>query len=473
MKMYINCGWVNSGKTSEVRSPYSGEVVDTVPDATSDQVEQCLAAAERGAAQMAKLTGYERYQILMKAADIISGRVEDFARTVTLEEGKPLSESRGEASRMPDLLRLCAFEGSQLRGETLPVDAQAGARGKIGLTLRVPCGVVLAISPFNYPLLLVLHKVAPALSAGNAVILKPASSTPFSSLKLTQALLDAGLPEDGLQCITGSGSRLGPLLCTDSRVRKISFTGSTEVGEKLAHAAGIKKLSLELGSNCPLVVLPDADLDRVAEATVLGGFINAGQVCISTQRILVHRKAYADFLSALKPRVEAIKVGDPMADDTKLSAMISVVDAERVQTWVQEAASGGARIVTGGERQGAVLAPTIVADVDPRMRISREEVFGPAVAVTPVETVDQAIALANDSKYGLGAGIFTRDVQNAWRFAREVQSGTVQINWTPLWRADLMPYGGFKGSGIGREGPRYAIEEMTELKTVVFHGIDN
>lgn len=473
MKMYINRAWVNSSKTSEVRSPYSGDAVDTVPDATSEQVEQCLAAAERGAAQMAKLTAYDRYQILMKAADIIAGRVEDFARTVSLEEGKPLSESRGEASRMPDLIRLCAFEGSQLRGETLPVDAQAGARGKVGLTLRVPCGVVLAISPFNYPLLLVLHKVAPALSAGNAVILKPASSTPFSSLKLTQALLDAGLPEDGLQCITGSGSRLGPLLCADSRVRKISFTGSTEVGEKLAHVAGVKKLSLELGSNCPLVILPDADLERVAEATVVGGFVNAGQVCISTQRILVHRKAYADFLSALKPRVEAIKVGDPMADDTKLSAMISVADAQRVETWVNEAVSGGARVVTGGERQGAVLTPTIVADVDPRMRISREEVFGPAVAVTPVDSVDQAITLANDSQYGLGAGIFTRDIQTAWRFAREVQTGTVQINWTPLWRADLMPYGGFKGSGIGREGPRYAIEEMTELKTVVFHGIDN
>ena len=473
MKMYINREWVNSGKFSEVLSPYSGEVVDTVPDATSEQVEQCLAAAVRGAAQMAQLTAYERYNILMKAADIISGRIEDFARTVSLEEGKPLSESRGEASRMPELLRLCAFEGSQLRGETLPVDAQAGTRGKIGLTLRVPCGVVLAISPFNYPLLLVLHKIAPALAAGNAVILKPASTTPFSSLNLTQSLLEAGLPEDALQCITGSGSRLGPILCADSRVRKISFTGSTEVGEKLAHVAGVKKLSLELGSNCPLVVLPDADLDRVAEATVIGGYINAGQVCISTQRVLVHREAYSDFLSALKPRVEAIKVGDPFAGDTKLSAMITVADAQRVETWVNEAVSGGARIITGGERQGAVFAPTVVADVEPRMRIFREELFGPAVAVTPVDTVEDAISLANNSSYGLGAGIFTRDVNTAWRFAREVQSGTVQINWTPLWRADLMPYGGFKGSGIGREGPRYAIEEMTELKTVVFHGIDN
>lgn len=473
MKMYINREWVNGRKSSEVLSPYSGEVVDTVPDATSEQVEQCLAAAVRGASQMAQLTAYERYQILMKAADIISGRVEDFAKTVSLEEGKPLSESRGEASRMPDLLRLCAFEGSQLRGETLPIDAQSGTRGKIGLTLRVPCGVVLAISPFNYPLLLVLHKIAPALAAGNAVILKPASTTPCSSLKLTQTLLEAGLPADALQCITGSGSRLGPMLSADSRVRKISFTGSTEVGEKLAQVAGVKKLSLELGSNSPLVVLPDADLDRVAEATAIGGYVNAGQVCISTQRVLVHRQAYSDFLSALKPHVEAIKVGDPFASDTKLSAMITVADAQRVETWVKEAVSGGARVITGGARQGAVFAPTVVADVEPRMRIFREELFGPAVSVTPFDTVDEAISLANNSSYGLGAGIFTRDVNTAWHFAREVQCGTVQINWTSLWRADLMPYGGFKGSGIGREGPRYAIEEMTELKTVVFHGIDN
>jgi glyceraldehyde-3-phosphate dehydrogenase (NADP+) len=221
------------------------------------------------------------------------------------------------------------------------------------------------------------------------------------------------------------------------------------------------------------VILPDADLDEVAEATAVGGYVNAGQVCISTQRILVHRKVYADFLSVLKPRVEAIKVGDPLAEDTKLSAMITVSDAERVESWVQEAVQNGARLVTGGHRQGAVVAPTIVADVKPRMRVSCEELFGPAVAVTPVDTIEEAIALANDSKYGLGAGIFTRDINSAWRFAREMQSGTIQINWTPLWRADLMPYGGFKDSGIGREGPRYAIEELTEIKTVVFHGTDN
>jgi acyl-CoA reductase-like NAD-dependent aldehyde dehydrogenase len=472
MKMYVNGRWVDSPVMSSVVSPYFGETIDTVPEATPEQVEQALAAADAAVSSMAQLTGYERSQILNRAADLVAARLEDLAKTISLEEGKPLSESRTEAGRMPDLLRLCAFEGSQLRGETLPLDAQVATKGKVGFTLRVPCGVVVAIAPFNYPLLLVVHKVGPALAAGNAVILKPAHQTPLVALKLTQILLEAGLPENGLQCLTGAGSTVGACLCADPRVRKISFTGSTVVGEKITRVAGIKKLSLELGSNSPLVVLPDADLETVAAATAIGGFVNAGQVCISTQRVLVHRRVYAEFLDALKKPVESIKVGNPLEEDTRLSAMISENDAERVGAWIKEAVEQGARIVTGGERQGAVFAPTVVADVKPSMRVSCDELFGPAVAVTPVENVDDAIGLANDSRYGLGAGIFTRDINNALKFARRVQSGNVMINWTPLWRADLMPYGGFKQSGIGKEGPRYAVEEMTDLKTVVFHGVD-
>lgn len=472
MNMYINGGWVDSPVMSTIFSPYSGVALDTVPAATAEQVEQTLAAAELAAIVMANLTAYERYSILMRAADLVAQNVEDLARTVSMEMGKPLTESRGEAGRVPDLLRLSAFEGSQLRGESLPVEAQAGAKGKLGLTLRAPCGVVVAISPFNYPLLLVVHKIGPALAVGNAVILKPANQTPFSALKLTRLLLEAGLPENGLQCITGAGSMIGPALCSDSRVRKISFTGSTEVGERITRIAGVKKLSLELGSNCPLIVLPDADLSLAAQATAVGGFVNAGQVCISTQRVVVHRKVQVEFLDALQAAVEAIKVGDPLVDDTRLSAMVSEFEAQRVDAWVQEALHGGARVVTGGQRQGPVFTPTVVADVAPEMRISREEVFGPVVAVTPVDTFEQAIAYANDSKYGLAAGIFTRDVNVALRFAKQAQCGMVMINWTPLWRADLMPYGGFKGSGIGKEGPRYAVDEMTELKTIVFHGVD-
>jgi acyl-CoA reductase-like NAD-dependent aldehyde dehydrogenase len=472
MKMYIAGQWTESDNVIPVVSPYSQEAIDTIPDASSAQIEQTLAAAERGAAEMGRLTGYERSQIMLRAADILQSRVDDIARTISQEQGKPLVESKAEASRAPDLLRLCAFEGSQIRGETLPLDAQNGARGKIGFTTRVPCGVVLAITPFNYPLLLVLHKVGPALASGNAVILKPASKTSLTAIKLTEVLLAAGLPENGIQCITGSGEKLGLALCSDPRVRKISFTGSTGVGEKIAKAAGVKKMSLELGSNSPMVVLPDSDLDKVADATAIGGYANAGQVCISTQRVLVQRSIYSDFLDALKPRVEAIKVGDPFAEGTKLSALVNVGAAKRVESWVEEAVQAGARVVTGGHRHQAVYEPTIVADVKPEMKVSCDELFGPAVAVTPVDTVDEAIRLANDSEYGLGASIFTRNINYAWRFAREVQTGTVQINWTPLWRADFMPYGGFKSSGIGREGPRYAIEEMTEIKTIVFHGID-
>ena len=471
MEMYVNGHWRNSTASTPILSPYSGKWVDTVPDASAEDAEQALAAAVRGAAAMAALTAYQRTQILNRAAEGLAAAAEDLALTISREEGKPITEARGEASRMPDFLRLCAFEGAQMRGETLPLDAHVGTTGKLGFTLREPCGIVVAITPFNYPLLLVMHKVGPALAAGNAVVLKPATTTPLTALKMTRIFLDAGLPADGLQCITGSGPLLGPLLCADPRVRKISFTGSTAVGERITRVAGVKKLSLELGSNAPLIVLPDADLEAVTAATAVGGFVNAGQVCISTQRILVHQQIYADYLDALKPRVEALRVGDPLAAPTQLSAMISAGEAQRVLDWVGEAVAGGARVVTGGQRDGAVLAPTIIADVTPNMRVSRDELFGPAVAVSPVAGLDEALAQANDSRYGLSAAIFTSNITTAMRFAREARSGNVHINWTPLWRADFMPYGGYKGSGIGKEGPRYALEEMTELKTVVIHGL--
>jgi acyl-CoA reductase-like NAD-dependent aldehyde dehydrogenase len=471
MKMWVGEEWVGSSHTEEVLSPYSSEPVDVVPVADHGHVERAIATAERGAREMAALPASQRVAILDKAATLAAGRVEEFARLITSEEGKPLGESRGEASRLADLLRLSAFEGSQIRGESLPLDAQAGASGKIGITLRVPCGVVAAITPFNYPLLLVAHKVGPALAAGNAVILKPAQQTPLTALKFTELLLEAGLPPQAIQCITGKGSEIGPAICADRRIRKISFTGSTSVGDAITRIAGVKRLSLELGSNAAMVVLPDADLAKVADAVAIGGYVNAGQVCISTQRILVHRKVYSDFLTFLHPVVESIRTGDPMAADTKLGPMISGKEAQRVESWIGEAVGEGARVVTGGHHSGASFAPTVVADVAPHMRISREELFGPVVAVTPVESVDQAIEYANNTSYGLAASIFTNDVANAWRFVRRAEAGNIHVNWTPLWRADLMPYGGLKQSGIGKEGPRYAVEEMTESKTVVFHGI--
>jgi acyl-CoA reductase-like NAD-dependent aldehyde dehydrogenase len=469
MKMYVAGEWTAGDGESTVASPWSGETIDTVPRATAEQVERALEAAVEGASGMRGLTAYQRAEALNRAADLLAARVEEFAETISREEGKPLSESRGEVGRCPDLLRLAAFEGAQLRGEVLPLDAAFNGAGKLGLAVRVPCGVVVAITPFNFPLLLVLHKLAPALAAGNAVILKPASATPLVALKLTELIIEAGFPPLALQCLTGNGSTLGDRLCSDPRVRKITFTGSTAVGEQITRVAGIKRLSLELGGNAPVVLLRDGDVEAAAAQTALGGYVNAGQVCISTQRVIVEREIYADFLDALTPRVEAIRPGDPMKDGTRLSAMINQGEAERVNRWIAEAVADGARIVAGGDRDGAVHAATVVSDVDPAMRIFREELFGPAVAVTPVDDRDDALRLANQTSYGLTAGVFTRDLDTALKHATKLEAGVVYINAAPPWRADLMPYGGVKQSGIGTEGPRYAVQEMTEVRTVVFN----
>jgi acyl-CoA reductase-like NAD-dependent aldehyde dehydrogenase len=469
MKMYVAGQWVDTPERIEVRNPYDNSVIDTVPKADRGDVERALEAAVRGAQVMARLPGYDRWKILKKAAELIQARQEELGRLISMEEGKVIAEGRLEASRAFETIMGSAEEAKRLHGETVPLDGAPGGAGKVGVTLRVPCGVVVAISPFNFPLNLVCHKVGPALAAGNAVIVKPATDTPLSALRLTEILLEAGLPPEGIQCLTGPGGEIGDLLCADRRVRKITFTGSREVGERICRMAGIKKVTMELGSNSPLIVMPDADLDKVAAAVAATGYANAGQVCISTQRVLTAGRVYADFLEALRPRVEALTVGNQLDERTRVGPMVREREAVRVEEWVREAVSSGARVVVGGQRQGAIYTPTVVADVKPEMRISCEELFGPAVAVTPFDDIDQAIALANDTNYGLAAGIFTENLEWAWKFAREVQSGNLHINWGPQWRADLMPYGGLKESGFGKEGPAYAVLEMTELKMVVFH----
>ena len=469
MKMYVAGQWIDKPQTINVLNPYDNSVIDTVPRADRSDVERALGSAVRGAQVMAKLPGYERWKILKKAAELIQAKNEELGRLISSEEGKVIAEGRLEASRAFETIMGSAEEAKRLHGEGVPLDGAPGGTGKVGLTIRVPCGVVTAISPFNFPLNLVCHKVGPALAAGNAVVLKPATDTPLSALKLTEILLQAGLPPEGIQCLTGSGGEIGDLICADRRVRKITFTGSREVGEHICRTAGIKKVTMELGSNSPVIVMPDADLDKVAAAVASTGYANAGQVCISTQRVLAAGKVYGDFLDALKPRVAALTLGDQLDEKTKVGPMVREKEAVRVAEWVKEAVAQGARVVIGGERRGALYAPTIVADVKPEMRISSDELFGPAVAVAPFDDIDQAIALANDSQYGLAAGIFTQNLEWAWKFAREVQSGNLHINWGPQWRADLMPYGGLKDSGFGKEGPSYAVLEMTELKMVVFH----
>jgi acyl-CoA reductase-like NAD-dependent aldehyde dehydrogenase len=467
--MYIAGEWVDKPQRIEVRNPYDNSVIDTVPRGDRGDVERALQSAERGAKAMAKLSGYDRWKILRKAADLIAARQEDLGRTISAEEGKIIAEGRLEANRAVETIMGSAEEAKRLHGETVPLDAAPGGAGKFGVTIRVPCGIVAAISPFNFPLNLVCHKVGPALAGGNAVIVKPATDTPLSALKLAEILLEAGVPAEGINVVTGSGGEIGDLLVTDRRVRKITFTGSRDVGEHICKNAGIKRVTMELGSNAPVIVMPDADLEKVANAVAATGYANAGQVCISTQRVLAAGKIYGDFLAALKPRVQALKLGSQFDETVKVGPMVREKEAVRVDEWVQEAVAGGARLVTGGKRQGALYEPTVVADVKPNMKISADELFGPAVAVTPFTDIDEAIALANDTNYGLAAGIFTENLEWAWKFAREVQSGNLHINWGPQWRADLMPYGGLKESGFGKEGPSYAIEEMTELKMVVFH----
>jgi len=469
MKIFVAGNWVDKPKKIEVKNPFDNSVIDAVPKADTGDLERALAFAERGAKVMAKVSSYDRWKVLRKAADLMAARNEELGQIISKEEGKIIAEGRGEANRAVETIMGSAEEAKRLHGETVPLDADPTGSKKLGFTLRVPCGVVAAIAPFNFPLNLVCHKVGPALAAGNSVIVKPASDTPLSALRLTEILLEAGLPPEGIQCITGSGGEIGDALVADRRVRKVTFTGSREVGDRICRTAGIKKVTMELGSNSPVIVMPDADLNKVATAIAMTGYGNAGQTCISTQRVLTAKKVYGDFLGALKPKVEALTTGNQLDERSKIGPMVKESEAVRVDDWITEAVAGGARLVAGGGRRGAFYMPAVVADVRPDLRISRDELFGPAVGVTPFDTIEEAIALANDSVYGLAAGIFTENVEWAMKFAREAEAGNLHVNWGSQWRVDLMPYGGLKDSGFGKEGPRYAVEEMSELKMVVFH----
>ena len=473
MELLLGGQWTaaESGREEDVTSPFDGALAGSVPMAGVADVDAALAAAVAGAKVWRNTPGHERMRILLEAARLADERAEAVAQTISAEAGKSITEARGEASRSGEMIRLAAFEGTQLYGDSLPLDANRGTGfDKLGFTVRQPVGVVVAITPFNYPALLVMHKLAPALAAGNAVVLKPARTTPLTALAMAACFVDAGLPAGVLSVLTGAGGELGDALVSDSRVNKISFTGSTGVGNRITQLAGVKKLSLELGASCPVVILPDADIDAAAAAVAIGGYVNAGQVCISVQRVITHPTIATDFLDALVAQVEKIQTGDPKSSDTGMGTLITVAEAERVERSIQDAVGEGARLLTGGQRDGAVMSPTVVAGVDPRSPFSQDELFGPAVAVSVADDWQSAIAQANGTAYGLGAGVFTSDVAGAVRAIREIDAGVIHINWTPLWRADLMPYGGLKGSGIGKEGPRSAVAEMTDVKTVILHG---
>ncbi|QDT17923.1 aldehyde dehydrogenase family protein [Alienimonas californiensis] len=472
--LFSHGDWRTPGKPSEVTNPYDGAVIDTVPTADAAEVDAALATLTDGAKAMRAMNPRDRAAILFHASDAIAANPEEWGRRICAEGGKPIGEAVGEANRAVETLRLSAIEAERLGGEVVPIDAAPNGAGKLAFTRRVPCGVVAAITPFNFPLNLVCHKVGPAIAAGNAVLLKPAGVTPLSALALTRLLLECGLPEQAITCLTGPGGELGEAICGDPRVRKITFTGSDAVGAKIIATAGVKKVTLELGSNCPAVVFADADLPATASLLAKQATANAGQVCISLQRVLVERSAHAEFRDLLVEAFSQLKTGDPADEATDVGPLIRRSDAERVEQWLNEAVEAGATRVCGGERDGSLLTPALLDGVEPGMKAYDEELFGPACGLRSFETEEEAAAMANDTRYGLAAGVYTRDLSRMVRLSESIDAGVLNFGpgsggGGPQYRADLMPYGGLGSSGLGKEGPRYAVEEMTETKCVVIH----
>ncbi|MDR7397340.1 MAG: aldehyde dehydrogenase family protein [Armatimonadota bacterium] len=466
-RLFVGGQWVEGGTRIEVRNKYSGEVVGTIPEARREDVQAAAEAAQRGAAAMAELPAHRRGEILGKAAELIRERKEEFARTIAAEAGKALKYARIEVDRAVSTFTVASEEAKRVHGETVPMDAVPAGEGYFGFWVRRPVGVVAAITPFNFPLNLVAHKVAPALAAGNAVVLKPASTTPLTAVLLCQVLEEAGLPAGALNLVVGPGSTVGEWLVTDPRVAKVSFTGSPPVGRRITEIAGVKKVTLELGNTSPVVVAPDVDLDFVARRCAVGAYYNSGQVCISVQRIYATREAYDSFLDRFVQASQAMVVGDPLDERVDVGPMIDEREARRIEAWVEEALAGGARVLTGHRRERAVYWPTVLTDVKPEMKVVAQEAFAPVASVIRSEDFEQALEQANATEYGLQAAVFTRDVDRVFRAIRKLNFGGVIVNDTPAYRADHMPYGGVRGSGIGREGVRYAIEEMTNIQMVV------
>jgi acyl-CoA reductase-like NAD-dependent aldehyde dehydrogenase len=458
--------WVETGDWQEVRSPYSGDVVGRVANAGADETRRAIDAAE--SAMRKPLPAHKRAEILVRVAGMLGRRHDEVARLIADEAGKPLKAARIEASRAMSTYTFSAVEARKLAGEMVPMDASQSGEGKLAFTLRRPLGVVGGISPFNFPLNLVAHKIAPALAAGCAVVLKPASQTPLSALLLAELETEAGLPPGWLNVVVGPASEIGDALIEDERVKVITFTGSSGVGWKLRERAPRKRVNLELGNATPLIVEADADIEAAAAATAQHGFSFAGQSCISIQRVYVQRAVYDDFVQRLVPKVEALVLGDPAEEDTDVGPVIDEGARDRILDWIEEARTGGAEILTGGELEGELIQPTVIANASPDLKVSCEEVFGPVVTVNPYESLDEALELANGTKYGLQGGIFTENVRTALRAAQELEFGGVTVNEAPTFRADQMPYGGVKDSGNTREGPAYSVREFTEERVVVF-----
>ncbi len=468
-RLYLAGEWVETGDSFDVRSPYSGAVVATVARAGADDARRAVDAAER--AMRDPLPPWRRADILERVSQLLRERAEELAQTICAEAGKPLKAARVEAARAVNTYALAAGEARRLTGETVPIAGTQPGEGHAAWTLRLPIGVVGAITPFNFPLNLVAHKLAPALAAGCAVVHKPASQTPVSALRLAALSDEAGLPAGWLSVLPGRAGEVGDVLVEDGRVRMLTFTGSAEVGWEIRSRAVRKKVALELGNASPVLVEADADLDLATSKVATHAFSYAGQTCVSVQRVYVQRELVDDFLARLVPKVEALHVGDPADEATDVGPVIDGASRERIRAWIEEAVAAGAEVVTGGPEETALLRPTVLRGVTPEMKVCSQEIFGPVCSVIPYDSLEEAFELANSTEYGLQAAIFTRSIEPAVRAAARLEFGSVMINEAPEWRADQMPYGGTKASGNTKEGPAYTIREMTEERLVVLGGL--
>lgn len=453
--------------THEVKNPFDGSTVATLALAEEADLNDAVEASHKAFEQTMKyMPAHKRADVLRKAAQLLEERKEEFQQTITAESGKPVKQARKEVERSQQLLLYAAEEAKNIRGEIVPMDAGIDGENRLGFVKKHPLGVVGAITPFNFPLNLSLHKLAPAIAAGNTIVFKPAEKTPVTGYKLVKLLHEAGMPENALHLIIGTGSEIGTPLVAHEKVAKISFTGSVPVGKSIQKAAGFKKITLELGSNSPNIVFDDADWKEAAERIVAGGFGYSGQTCISAQRIYVHRAIFGDFVDEMARLADDLKIGNPADESVDIGPMITEDEAKRAEEWVETAIEQGAKAVLKGERSGALLPPVILTNVTKDMHVVKKEVFAPILAVIPFETEDEAVEWSNDSIYGLQAALFTKNIDRAFRVADRIESGGVWINDASTYRQDNYPYGGVKQSGIGREGVKYATDEMLEMKFI-------
>ncbi|MBS0183366.1 MAG: aldehyde dehydrogenase family protein [Nitrospira sp.] len=460
--------WKSGELTASVVDPFTGMLVAQVAQATESDVEEAIASTCSAAATMEQLPGHARYNILQQVAALLYRRRDEFVQAITAEAGKPITDAKREVSRAIQTFTVAAEEARRIPGEVVPLDWAPGFDTHLGMLRRFPIGPILGITPFNFPLNLVAHKVAPALASGNPILIKPAPQTPVTALLLGEVVMEAGIPPGGLNVVPCDNS-LAERMVVDPRFKLLSFTGSASVGWMLKAKCGKKKVTLELGGNAGVVIEPDADLELAARRCAAGGFGYAGQTCISVQRVFVHHSIADAFTTKLLMHVARLKVGDPADETTSIGPLIDQAAAQRVERWIGEAVADGARVLLGGKRTGSLVEATVLSNVNPDMNVSCKEVFGPVVTVAPYRQLSDAVALLNQSDYGLQAGIFTQDINKIFYAFRHFEVGAVLANEIPTFRADHMPYGGVKDSGLGREGVRAAIEDMTEPRMLIMN----